>query len=408
MAQRGIGGLPWLHRHEARGALSVTAPHRTMFLAGSAWAIVAVGPVSWDVGLDPAGSPLGGAVEWHGHEMVFGFAAAMFAGYALTAMASWPGTPRLSHGGTVILFCLWVLGRLAAAGALGRNPHIVVPAAAAFLAFVSIVLVRAALGSASAKGVAFVLFALAMTALQIAVLCEVAPQRLPVLGFAALLSVVGGRMVTAFTRNGLAGCEHHDRRVRRAGLFAVPGSVAVLMGFGLESAGAASALVAVCLLIAAASEALRVFHLLSRAVLRDYLLVMLHIGYSWLPIGLFLVAWAAFPGAEISPVDALHALTAGAIACSIHAIATRAVARRADRLRPSPIDVGGFALLWSAAMLRVFAPVDTVWRAAAAVAWCIAWAVFLGRHGRAALRPPVRPVFSGPKRAISVPPDDSR
>lgn len=370
----------------------VATPHRVLFLAGGFWAIVAVGPISWDTGIDLTRSPLGDLVAWHAHEMVFGFASAMFAAYALTAMTSWSANARLSPTGVTILVALWGLSRLAAAGTLGQDPRLTVPAAAAFMAFVALLLARAALQSTQAKGAAHAFFALALAVMQISVLLGLTERQLPVLGLAALLSVVGGRMVAAFTWNQLAATQAQKRRFAMARLFGLPGSVAILLALWLATRETASGWLVFCLLIAAASEAMRFILWLDREVLRDGLLVMQHVGYSWLPVGLCLIALDTMSGA------ALHGLTAGAVACSIFAVAARAVARRADRLRPNLVDGGGFALLWTAAALRVFANVDTAGQAAAPVIWCIAWLVFLARHGATLAETTPRPVFSGPKQ----------
>lgn len=372
----------------------MAAPHRAMFLAGGAWAIVAVGLVSWNAGIDLTRTPLGGPAAWHAHEMVFGFAAVMFAGYALTAMTGWPGNPGLSFTGATGLLVLWALARFAAAGAFGQDPRLVVPAAAAFMICVTLTLARAALGSASSKGAVLALFALALTGVQVAVLRGAIMPHIPVFGFAALLSMVGGRIVAAFTWNRLAGGARLEWRFRIARLSGLFGASAILLAPGLDILGAAFGLIAVSLLVAALAEAIRVSCWMSPAILKDGLLVMLHAGYSWLPLGLILVALDQRSGESA----ALHALTAGAVACTIYAVAARAVARRADRLRPTLVDGGGFVLLWMAAALRVFAPVGTTGHEAAPVIWCMAWAVFLGRHGAALLRPAPRPVFSGPKR----------
>lgn len=102
------------------------APHRVLFPAGGGWAIVTVGPIALDADFDLTRSPMGEVAEWHAHEMLFGFAAAMFAGYALTAMTSWPGKARLSPAGVATLVALWALARLSAAGVPGRTrslPH---------------------------------------------------------------------------------------------------------------------------------------------------------------------------------------------------------------------------------------------------------------------------------------------
>lgn len=376
----------------------MSAPHRVMFPAGGVWAIVAVGPVALDTGFDLARSPLGGVAAWHAHEMVFGFAAAMFAGYALTAMTSWPGTARLPPAGVALLVALWGLARLSAAGAFGPDLRLAAPAAVAFMVFVTLILVRSALRSRSLRATPLVLFSLAITCFQIAVLTGATPPRIPVLGFAALLSVVGGRMVASFTRNSLADSDHAQRRLRIAGICGLLGSAMILVAIGLETVGAAPEWLVICLLVAAAGEAMRATLWMCREILKDGLLIMLHAGYAWLPIGLLLLALGKASGSLMPESAALHGVAAGAVGCSIHAVAARAVAQRADRLRASPIDAGGVVLLWMAAALRVVAPAGTPLFAAAAVMWCLAWAVFLSRHGAALFRPSPRPVFSGPKR----------
>ncbi len=128
------------------------------------------------------------------------------------------------------------------------------------------------------------------------------------------------------------------------------------------------------------------------------MLSILYLGYAWLPLGLLLVALSKMPVWFLSTSAAWHALTAGAMACSIHAVASRAVARRADQLRPALIDLASFAFLWVAAFLRVFSPIDAIGHTAAPLIWCIAWAIFLLRHGAALFTPRPRPVFSGSKR----------
>lgn len=384
------------------------APHRILFPAGGIWAIVAVGPVALDTGFDPTRSPLGGLTKWHAHEMLFGFAAAMFAGYALTAMTSWPGKARLSPEGVATLVALWALARLSAAGALGPEPGLAAPAAVAFMGFLTLILARSALRSRALRAAPLALFSLAMTGYQIAVVIGAGPIHLPVLAFAALLSVVGGRMVAAFTANSLTCSERQTRRVQAAGIFGLFGSVTILTALGLETLRAAPGWLGACLLLAAAFETTRALLLLSREILTDGLLLMLHAGYFWLPIGLALVALGKTQGAPLPEGAALHGIATGAVACTIYAVAARAVAWRRDRLRASPFDGGGFVLVWVAAAWRVFAPAESQWAAAASALWGLAWAIFLARHGAALFHPAPRPVFSGPRRPDLGHPQDGQ
>ena len=49
---------------------------------------------------------------WHAHEMIFGYAMAVIAGFLLTAIKNWTGRQTLRGPGLAILFLLWLLARL--------------------------------------------------------------------------------------------------------------------------------------------------------------------------------------------------------------------------------------------------------------------------------------------------------
>ncbi|NLC21446.1 MAG: NnrS family protein, partial [Halomonadaceae bacterium] len=51
--------------------------------------------------------PHGGLMFWHQHEMLFGFAAAVVAGFLLTAVQNWTGLPSLRGGPLLGLVALW-------------------------------------------------------------------------------------------------------------------------------------------------------------------------------------------------------------------------------------------------------------------------------------------------------------
>ena len=61
-------------------------------------------PASWDDSLNPS--------WWHAHEMVFGFAMPVVAGFLLTAVATWTGIPGTSGRRLQLLFGLWLLARI--------------------------------------------------------------------------------------------------------------------------------------------------------------------------------------------------------------------------------------------------------------------------------------------------------
>ncbi|SDX85996.1 uncharacterized protein involved in response to NO [Citreimonas salinaria] len=365
-----------------------------MFVLAGAWAIAASVAVVRRGAL-PAGSPFESVASWHAHEMVFGFGSAAFAGYALTAMKSWSARNGLRTRGVAALVLLWILSRIAAFGGLGAGPWLLATAGAGFLAAVAVILLRAAW--LARRGGSLALFATLLTALQMATTCGASWPGSGVVGLSLLLSVAGGRIVAAFTLNAV----HHDdacsRRFRLAHLLGVPAAAAIGLSLMLDLVDPGRIWPTPgLLLVAAAAEAARLLLWQARRVWRNSLLLMLHLAYLWLPVGLALVALSRSGLVSISRGDALHALAVGAVSCSIYAVTARAVARRRRRLHAAPLDVAGFVLLWTAAATRVFASPDMM--QTALFLWCAGWIIFLSRHGAALLSPSPRPVFSGPKK----------
>src|SRR6516164_5706203 len=96
-----------------RGPAVLSFGFRPFFLAGAAWAALAI--ALWlpmlvgRLTLPTAFAPL----EWHVHELLYGYVPAVVAGFLLTAVPNWTG--RLAVVGTrlLALFLVWLAGRLA-------------------------------------------------------------------------------------------------------------------------------------------------------------------------------------------------------------------------------------------------------------------------------------------------------
>ena len=52
---------------------------------------------------------------WHAHEMVFGYAVAVIAGFLLTSVRNWTGLPTPSGASLLLLALLWLAPRLLSA-----------------------------------------------------------------------------------------------------------------------------------------------------------------------------------------------------------------------------------------------------------------------------------------------------
>src|SRR6516165_2488417 len=86
---------------------------RPLFLAGAARSAACI--ILWipqfmgDFSLRTAYPPL----DWHVHEMLYGYVAAVIAGFLLTAIPNWTGRLPITGAPLMALAALWLAGRLA-------------------------------------------------------------------------------------------------------------------------------------------------------------------------------------------------------------------------------------------------------------------------------------------------------
>ncbi|ALP54400.1 NnrS family protein [Candidatus Tenderia electrophaga] len=86
---------------------------RPFFLGAAGYAVVSVAVwmviylTDWSV--QPYGLP---ASMWHAHEMIFGYAMAVIAGFLLTAVRNWTNIPTLNGTPLLLLCLLWLVGRI--------------------------------------------------------------------------------------------------------------------------------------------------------------------------------------------------------------------------------------------------------------------------------------------------------
>ena len=129
------------------------------------------------------------------------------------------------------------------------------------------------------------------------------------------------------------------------------------------------------------------------AVFRHPILLVLHIGFGWLALGLALRGVAALTD-WLSDTDALHAITIGAIGMLTLGMAGRLLRMHGRRpLTASSFEVWGYASLFLAAAFRALIPVvlpelSQIYIPASAFFWILAFALFLLEHALGLGRPP--------------------
>ena len=352
-----------------QGPALLSAGFRPFFLLAAIWAAVALplwlAAFTGDATLPTALPPL----LWHVHEMVFGFAAAVVAGFLLTAIPNWTGRLPLQGWPLGGLVGLWLAGRAAvmASGWIGAPASAVLDLAfpAAFLAVVA----REILAGRNWRNLP-VVAALSLLLIGNA-LVHAAVLGFPALGFGAgggignrlglatllgLISLIGGRVVPSFTRNWLARQTPDGRMPAPFSAIdrvALALTVLALLAWVARPDSDATALACV---LAGSALLIRLARWRGAATWSEPLLFVLHLGYFWLGFGLLLLGGATLRPV-LAPTAALHALTVGAIGTMTLAMMTRATRGHAGR--PLQADRGTtaiYALITAAALLRVVAP----------------------------------------------------
>lgn len=149
-------------------------------------------------------------LAWHRHEMLFGFAAAIIAGFLLTAVQNWSGIPGLSGRALQGVFLLWLLGRVSWFMPLPGSLLVLVEGS--FLPLVALSLARPVLQRRLRNNYPIVVLVLLIAACQWLTLAgwlhqdELWQRRGIFAGLwlvTAMMTVLGGRVIPFFTRRGL-------------------------------------------------------------------------------------------------------------------------------------------------------------------------------------------------------------
>lgn len=298
---------------------------RPFFLGAGIWA--ALGMYLWTLIFrgDVTASFAWDVKDWHVHEMLFGYVSAVIAGFLLTAVPNWTGIAAPKGWRLAALFGLWVLGRLAMFFSASLPPVLVAVIDVSFLVVLEIWLVRVLLKSGNKRNLVVAgligLFIVSNTVMHTRAVEELAEGG-GLLAVVMLISLIGGRVIPAFTRNWLM-MQGIGAKVPEFGLadkLALATTALALILFALEVEGI---ILAVAFVLAACAGLWRLSRWQGRHALGEPLVWIMHLAYLWLPVGFALLALSAATDL-ISAYTALHAVTTGAVGTITLAIMTRA------------------------------------------------------------------------------------
>jgi uncharacterized protein involved in response to NO len=302
-----------------------------------------------------------GPIDWHIHEMLYGYVAAAIAGFLLTAIPNWTGRLPINGWPLAALAGLWLAGRLAIlfSGPLGGVAAALIDIS--FLLALAFVAAREIVAGQNWRNLRVLIVLGVLIAGNVVFHVEVLltgsanyGARIAIAAVLLLISLIGGRIVPSFTGNWL--------KRMNPGRLPVPFSRfdAVTIAFSAVSLLAwiavPDAMVTGALLIAAGVlQAVRLARWAGERTLADRLVLILHVAYAFLPLGFVLTGVSTLVPAI--PVSAgLHAWTAGAIGLMTLAVMTRASLGHTGRpLQATPATQAVYACVFLAAVLRVIA-----------------------------------------------------
>ncbi len=381
-----------LARRHFDGFVFLSAGFRPFFFGAGIWAVISLGV--WLLVLEGSIELPGlfDAAAWHAHEMLFGFAAAAMAGFLLTAVPNWTGRLPVRGAALAGLAALWLAGRIAVlfGAQIGAVLTGVIDVAflAVFFAFImrEIVIGKNWRNLPIAGVILTFMIANLIMHLDAAQILETdgAGWRLGIVTIIMLMSLIGGRITPSFTRNWLA---KSGSEARPAG-FGWPDKTA-LVATGLAAlfwvAAPDLTLTGWLLFAAAILQLYRLSRWCGYLTFREPLVLVLHAGYAWIPLGLALLGFSIL--SDLLPFkDALHGLTIGAVGTMITAVMTRASLGHSGR----PLTAGWgtriiFLLVISAAITRIPAAVGTesylLHIYVSGLEWMAAFALFLVLYG---------------------------
>ena len=192
-------------KHGYHGPAFFSYGFRPFFLGAALFAGIAI--PAWVLLLAGAGdsASISGPRDWHVHEMVFGFLPAIITGFLLTAIPNWTDRPPIRGGKLMVLFGLWLAGRVVMA-IPWFPPFMSAIVDGAFLVVVAALVWReiAAGGdwSRAPMGVLITLYAGANISFHVLALNGATtdlPVRMALALVMILLALIGGRVTPSFT-----------------------------------------------------------------------------------------------------------------------------------------------------------------------------------------------------------------
>ncbi len=361
---------------------------KSFFLFAGLWALLSISLwISFlALGLEIPSRMAG--VDWHMHEMVFGYTSAVIAGFLLTAVPNWTGRLPIIGWPAALLSGLWVLGR----GAVFFSeflPQFAVPVVdGSFLLVLALVIGREVIAGKNWRNLKVLVIIAALAGANILFHIEslygAAYQgygvRLGVGLVILLITIIGGRVVPSFTRNWLA---KHNKNTLPLPRNMLDNAVETLTAIALlvwtfvpDAAGLWGGY-----LLIGALHLFRLWRWVGWHALAEPMVSVLHAGYLFVGVGFFMLAYANLSAGAFQSNQIPHAWMAGAIGIMTMAMMTRASLGHSGRpIKASAAITLVYIFIISTTLFRMvaeFYPSDILWLHLSATTWIAGFALYL-------------------------------
>lgn len=385
---------------------------RPFFLAAILFALGVI-PVWW--GIWRGGLTLEGPfapVDWHIHEMIYGYGAVVVAGFLFTAVPNWTGRFPTRGWPLFGLLMLWIAGRLAVAGATGLGPLPVLFLDQLFLFVVAAMIGREIVAGRNWRNLKVLIPVLLMWIANVLFHVQAMtwgtaelPGRLGIVLLILLIMLIGGRILPSFTRNWLAqrNATVLPTAFNQFDAVCIASGILALAAWTVAPVAGGTSLAAIG---AGILHALRLSRWRGTVVWPSPLLLMLHVAYAMIPLGFLSIALSAC--GLVSPAVSAHVFGIGAIGGMTVAVMMRATMGHTGRaLVAGPVLTTAFFLVIGAMLFRIagawlvlgrFGGIDL-----AIVLWIAGFGLLLARigpwliAGKVARRPPARDTSLPPR-----------
>src|SRR5262249_40443816 len=262
--------------------------------------------------------------------MIFGYVAAIIAGFLLTAIPNWTGRLPVNGSALAGLAALWLAGRVAIATSTFLGSWLTALTDLAFLSVLAGVAAREIVAGKNWRNLRVLVILLTLIAGNVVFHIEAVASgsadygvRISIGAVVLLITLIGGRIVPSFTRNWLARMNpgRLPRPFTRFDATALGAGAAALVAWILLPR---YVLTGVLLIGAGLLQAVRLARWAGDHTFADRLVLVLHVAYGFVPLGFLLLGAAVLWPAEWPMSAGLHAWTTGAFGLMTLAVMTRA------------------------------------------------------------------------------------